>query len=167
MASLLGGATYMHGGTFTTGLGNQTSVIVKLISKSSGGAEGDMTGFLAQQIQSNITTSDRTVYEIGSNNYYRIQGRPSGSGTISHLVGPNTQSAWTNLSNWTGCTPVTLKIDVRPSNAKCPESRAIGGATPIYFVGGFLNSVQVGTTAGEIMATSNLGFTFMDLCDTI
>ena len=167
MASLMGGATYTHGGTFTAGTGNQTSVVVKLISKSSKGKESDFGGFLAQQINASVATSDRTVYEVGSNNYYRIQGRPSGSGTISHLVGPNTKNAWTSLSDWTGCTPATLKIEVKPNKSACPENKAVGGQTPIFFTGGFLNSVQIGATAGEIMVTSNLSFTFMDLCDAI
>lgn len=162
MPSLLGGATYKCGGTFSTGDANSSSVQIEII----GGGNVKMgPGFLAQSVSANIAKQDRTVYEVGSNYYYRIMGRPSGSGSVSHLVGPNSKPAWASLASWSGCEPCSLKVFVAAS-PQCPGGSAVGSQGDVYFNGGFLNSVQISATAGEVMVTSSLGFTFMDFSNS-
>lgn len=162
MASLIGGATYSCGGTFSTGDAKSSSVIIEIIGD---GKTKMQPGFLAQSVSASITKQDRTVFEVGSNYYYRIMGRPSGQGSVSHLVGPNNKPAWSSLASWSGCNPCSLKVHVKKTPG-CPDTKS-KGAGPVYFNGGFLNSVQVSATAGEVMVTSALGFTFMDFSSSL
>ena len=156
--SLLGGASYEHNGSFSTGSGTNSSVIVAIGKE---GSEVKMQeGCVVQSVNASISLQNRTVYEIGSNKYYQIMGRPSGQGTIQHMVGPNKYSLWQRMGEWTGCKPVYLKVGTRSFKDSCADAHS---EKPVKFTGGFLNSVQVSATAGDIVVTSNLGFTFMDI----
>lgn len=169
MASLLGGAHYEHGGTFSSGNSTESTVIVELLSKSGAPLlENGVVGLVAQNITASVSKQDREVFEIGTNYYYRIVGRTSGNGSIQHLVGPNTKKCLAGLNAWAGCDPVTLSIEARPTNTDCPGGAGtVVGDGPLFFTGGHLNSVQLSVTAGEVMVTSNLGFTFMDLSNSM
>ena len=116
--SLLGGATYTQNGAFTTGSGETSSVVVTLTANDT----RIFNGGVAQSVNASIALQNRTVYEIGTNYYYTIMGRPSGQGSIQHLVGPNKKSFWATMNQWTGCKETTLEIKSTGSAAKCGKS---------------------------------------------
>lgn len=50
------------------------------------GSTGDMVGALVQGLQANYSQAYSEVYEIGSNNVYRVIGRPAGRMSIDRIV---------------------------------------------------------------------------------
>lgn len=66
---------------------------------------------ICQQVQAQVSVQIRTLYEIGSRNAHRVMGRPSGTGSLSNVMGPTkeTVSALAVLCNV--CKPTNLNIN--------------------------------------------------------
>lgn len=156
---LTGGASIWGGGV------NGDCVIIQL-ENSKGTTAIDakaLEGLLAQQVQVQSSKQPRQVYEIGTKNHYIIDARPSGSGTISHLIGPNRSNLFDKLAGFSDvCTQTNLTIGAK-DNCGClgDGSPSVGGA--VTFTDGILNSIQLSATANDYVVTSNLGFMFFDV----
>lgn len=154
---IVGGARYEFG----AGL-KADCVVVKIGSKQA------TEGFLAQQVQCQVSKQPRQVYEIGSQKHYVIDARPSGSGTITHLIGPNTQDVFQTLANFGDvCKPTSVTIGAKTKCACAPGffwgTRQVGQGGAFEFKDGTLNSIQVSATAQDYVITSSVGFMFFDV----
>lgn len=119
-----------------------------------------LSGMVAQSVSGTVQKSPAPIYEIGSNYYYIVESRPSGSGQITHLIGPNSAPMWSALQGFADvCQETTLSIGMR-SGCNCKGSGETGG---LKFTGGFLSSISVSAQAASYVINSELGFTFFDV----
>ena len=119
-----------------------------------------LKGMVAQSVSGSIQKSPTPIYEVGSNYYYVVETRPSGSGSISHIIGPNSAPMWSVLQGFADvCKETTLTIGMH-SGCSCNGG---GMSGRIRFTGGFLNSISVSTQAASYVINSDLGFTFFDV----
>lgn len=116
-------------------------------------------GLLAQTVQASITKAVRPIYEIGTYNYYLVDGRPSGSGTIASLFGPK-RMVLSSLAKFASvCTPSYLVI---MSKGGCtPESKEGNKPTYTCFGGGILTGITMALNATDFTVTNQLSFLFM------
>ncbi len=144
-----------------------------------------LDGLLAQQVQAQVSKQPRQVYEIGTIKHYLIEARPSGSGTISHLIGPNSKTLFDKLTNFANvCSKTDLTMGVG-SDCACTDNSGGGGTGGLFssmasavsnwlsgggggggtvtFKDGILNSIQLSATANDFVITSNIGFMFFDV----
>ena len=133
------------------------------VTIKNGDDEFGLDGLLAQQVQAQATKQPRQVYEIGTQKHYIIDARPNGSGTIAHLIGPNTENVFTKLRGFSDvCTKTELTIgSYRGCN--CLANGATGAGGAVTFIDGILNSIQLSATAQDYVITSNIGFMFFDV----
>ena len=153
------GVTYQFGNAMK---GDCINVDVICKSRGSGASAGgfNLEGLIAQNVTAQIQKQPRQYYEIGSTKYYVVESRPSGSGSIDHIVGPNTVNVWGAIKALADvCNETDLKV-WKKSGCSCPNASFVGSIT---FVDGLLNTFQVTATANEWVLTSRLGFTFYDL----
>ncbi|MBQ9692696.1 MAG: hypothetical protein IJV70_06030 [Clostridia bacterium] len=124
--------------------------------------ENLLDGLVAQQVQAQIQKSTRQLYEVGTTKYFLIEGRPQGTGTIQHVLGPNTKNIWTHIKDFANvCKATDLKVGSTGCTCKDTET----AVSTVMFVGGLLNSMQVSANAQDFVLMSNLGFMFFDLQD--
>lgn len=118
-------------------------------------------GLVAQQIQFGISRQPRLVFEIGSLNYYAVDSRPSGSGSITNVFGPS--SAALNAITALGdiCNPTQFKIILK--NCTCKSGREQGGTKTLLFDGGFLAGISLTAVAENPTAQGSWSFIFQDL----
>lgn len=119
-------------------------------------------GLVAQQIQFGITRQPRLVFEIGSSNYYAVDSRPSGSGSLTNVFGPS--SAALNAIQTLGdiCNPTQFKIILKNCTCGGREGRQSGTKT-LLFDGGFLAGVSITAVAENPTAQGSWSFIFQDL----
>ena len=119
-----------------------------------------LDGLIAQNVTAQIQKQPRQYYEIGTTKYYVVESRPSGSGSIDHIVGPNTVNVWSAIKALADvCNETDLRV-WKNAGCSCPKKDFSGSIT---FKDGLLNTFQVTATANEWVLTSRLGFTFYDL----
>lgn len=125
-------------------------------------AENFFEGLCAQGIQAQAGQQPQMIYELGTNNYYEIASKPSGSGTLQNVFGPTSASitALKELANL--CHETKLKIQVVDCANNCDKTIPSGGQTMV-FAGGFLTSVQLSATAQSFLLNGSWSFTFQDL----
>lgn len=125
-------------------------------------AENLLKGLVAQQVQAQIQKSTKQLYEVGTTNYFLIEGRPQGTGTIQHVLGPNTKDIWGSIKDFANvCKATDLKVS--STGCTCVDTKT--AVSTVMFVGGLLNSMQVSANAQDFVLMSNLGFMFFDLQD--
>ena len=121
-----------------------------------------LDGLVAQNVTGSIQKQPRQFYEIGTEKYYSVESRPSGSGSIDHIIGPNTQDVWLSLERFADvCYETNLYMGRKTDCKLCKDNAATTGC--VSFRGGILNSFQVTATANDWVLTSRLGFSFYDL----
>lgn len=119
-------------------------------------------GLVAQQVQTQVSKQVRPVYEIGSNNYYLIDGRLSGNGTIQHLFGPSNTTldkikAFSNV-----CNPAVVAIDSSDGcTTTTPESTNSGSR--MLYKGGTLTGLSSSLNSSDFTVMNALTFIFMDV----
>lgn len=146
-------ATYEFGG------GVKADCVDVTMTNGTSGAN-TLAGMVAQTVSGSVQKNPTQVYEIGTHYYYTVEARPSGSGEITHLIGPNSAPMWTTLKGFADvCQETTLTIGMR-NGCTCTGSVQAGG---IKFTGGFLNSISVSAQAATYVINSTLGFTFFDV----
>lgn len=160
------GDSLLTGGKSVWGGGVSYDCVFINLENSQGGKaidEDALKGLLAQQVQVQASKQPRQVYEIGSPNHYIIDARPSGSGTISHLIGPNTQNLFDRLAGFSNvCTHTNLTIGAKDEcGCLANDKPAVGAA--VVFTDGVMNSIQLSATSQDYVVTSNIGFMFFDV----
>lgn len=127
------------------------------------GYSNALIGLVAQNVQGSIQKQPRQFYEVGTTNYYFVEARPSGSGSIDHLVGPNTTDIWASIRGFASvCNETNLYMGKKIDCKLCKPVKTLG---TVCFREGLLNAVQVTATANDWVLTSRLGFSFYDLTD--
>lgn len=145
--------------TYEFGGGVQGDCVDVTMTNGTSGAN-TLTGMVAQTVTGSVQKQPTPIYEIGTNYYYIVESRPTGSGQITHLIGPNSAPMWTTLQGFADvCQETTLSIGMR-SGCNC---KGMGQGGAITFVGGFLNSISVSAQAASYVINSELGFTFFDV----
>lgn len=117
-------------------------------------------GLVAQQLQFQIQRAPRLVFEIGSTNYYAVDSRPQGSGTLSNVFGPTVEAlnAITELGNI--CQPTQFKIIMKNCNCGTDNNRV---SKTLIFDGGFLSGIGISAVAENPTAQGTWTFIFQDL----
>lgn len=135
-------------------------IAFQLIQKGSN--DNKFEGMVAQQLQFGIQRQPRMVFEIGSTNYYAIDSRPQGSGSLSNIFGPSDAAlkALTVLGDI--CKPSEFKITIK--SCMCGNGgRDQAKSKTILFTGGFLAGVQLSARAEDPTAQGSWTFIFQDL----
>lgn len=160
---LLNTSNYKLGGTLPA-----EAVKIGLYTENADGTikGGDTTNYLegiaAQQVQAQVQKGVRPVYEIGSVNYYLIDGRPQGQGQIAYLFGPSGKVV-SHVKKFADlCSPCTLVVRHDGTKA-CGKTTAGSKDDSIHFKSGTLTSFSIQATAQDFMVTGNIGFIFMDI----
>jgi len=141
-------------------------VVIKITTRNragTGNAQNLLQGLVAQQVQAQIQKSTKQLYEVGTTNYYLVEGRPQGTGTIQHVLGPNTKDIWESIEGFANVCNAT-DLEVSSTGCTCRDTETTASA--VMFVGGLLNSMQVSANAQDFVLMSNLGFMFFDLQKT-
>ena len=123
-----------------------------------------LAGLAAQQIQAEVRKDVRPVYEIGSTNYYVVDGRPQGTGRISYLFGPSGEVVSQLESFANQCHTCALMVEHNGA-AVCKADGTITskGYEGMIFSGGTLTSFSIQATAENFMVVGDIGFIFMDV----
>lgn len=117
-------------------------------------------GLVAQQLQFGVNRQPRIIYEIGSTNYYAIDTRPQGSGTLANIFGPSTKSLDAIRSLGDICNPTEFKIQLNKCNCDAGNNTA---PKTLLFKGGFLSGLSISVTAQEPTAQGTWQFIFQDV----
>lgn len=124
-------------------------------------------GLCAQGLQAQAGQQPQLIYELGSNNYYEIASKPSGSGTLQNVFGPTKEvlSGLKDLANL--CYETKLQVKVLDCAGKC-KSGTISPSTAakqqsFVFAGGFLTSVSLSANSQSFLLNGSWTFTFQDL----
>ena len=126
-----------------------------------------LDGVAAQQVQATVQKGVRPVYEIGSPNYYLVDGRPQGTGQIAYIFGPS-GAIVSRIKDFADiCSPCTLEVLCDGEKA-CKKGEAGAKKEGVHFKSGTLTSFAIQATSQDFMVTGNIGFIFMDImdCDT-
>lgn len=147
--------------TFGSAL-NDSCVQFELTQKDANGQQvGEPVGFeglVAQSVQVNIGRQTQTLYELGSTKYYIVNGKPSGNGSLTNVIGPNKTSIKTLSELGNVCKPSTIKISKQ--DCECPKGEA---STESYeFTGGVLTGVGVSLQATTFYGQGTWSFSFQD-----
>lgn len=143
--------------TFGSAL-NDSCVKFYLEQEQGGKLPKGFEGLVAQSVQVNIGRQTQTLYELGSTKYYIVNGKPSGNGSLTNVIGPNTVSmtALSDLGNV--CHPSIITIEKQA--CECPKGDA---STESYsFTGGVLTGVGVSLQATTFYGQGTWSFSFQD-----
>lgn len=112
---------------------------------------------ICQNLQAQVQVNIQQVYEIGSRNAHRIMGRPTGSGSISNIMGPTKETVSGLAALCNICKPVALTVKF--------VNTACGGETSggLVFKDCVCNSVSATATAAEDSISGQWGLMFSDV----
>ena len=133
------------GGVFTTD---------KAVATIASGA-GSWVAALVQNVNADYNQNYSELYELGSNNIYRVLGRPQGRMTIQRIVGragtSSVEDALFDACNTGGTMTIQANADLCASQA--------GGLT-LAFNGIFVISYGVGIAVADQLVRENLVLAF-------
>lgn len=123
-----------------------------------------LRGIAAQQIQATVSKGVKPVYEIGTYDYYIIDGRPQGQGQISYLFGPSGLIIDRIKTFADICAPCTLRVHHDGIN-ECYQGQSghTGSKQTMEFKSGTLTSLSIQATSQDFMVVGSIGFIFMDV----
>ena len=117
-----------------------------------------------QNIQASVGVQVQTFYEIGSNEAYRVAGRPQGQGQLSNLIGPTDESYEMMKKLCTICGKNhEVKIITRNLCADEGLSSTTAGSKTLTFTGCIATNVSVTADAAQDIINGNLTLMFMNL----
>lgn len=132
--------------------------------ENSDNSPNKLRGIAAQQVQATVSKGVKPVYEIGTYEYYLIDGRPQGQGQISYLFGPSGQIINRIKDFADVCSPCTLRVHHNGINV-CPRGTSghKGSKQTMEFKSGTLTSLSIQATSQDFMVVGSIGFIFMDV----
>ena len=145
-----GGKSFDYGGAI-----NDSCIQFEL--KNEGISKG-FEGLVAQSVQVNIGRQTQTLYELGSTKYYIVNGKPSGNGSLTNVIGPNTVTITSLKALGDVCKPSTITI----SKQKCECKESSNGDEKYEFTGGVLTGVGVSLQATTFYGQGTWSFSFQD-----
>lgn len=113
-------------------------------------------GVLIQNFSASYQQQDAPFYELGSNNVYRMVGRPEGVMTIGRIAGFNVgtiplEDALLDVCNRSG----TMTL-----SAQYGECEGVTGGFNLTIGGLRGNAYQIAANAQQLITTENLRFSF-------
>lgn len=118
-------------------------------------------GLVAQQLQFGISRQPSLVFEIGSTNYYAVDSRPQGQGSLSNIFGPSSEALTALTELGSICNPSQFKITLK--NCNCGNGKDNNGTKTLIFDGGFLSGLSITAVADNPTAQGSWSFIFQDL----
>lgn len=115
---------------------------------------------VVQQAQLQATRQPKIVWEIGSNNFYKIDARPSGTAVLQNVVGPTAAS----LANMTALGNICEENNVTltwKGSSECYKWEGASGT--IKLIGGILTMVQFVQQAGDVTTQGQWQLIFADM----
>lgn len=157
-----GNSVFSTGGkTFTHAASVGQSCIQFTLTNDGAKGTNLFEGLVAQQIQAQCGRQPQIIYELGTENYYAIGTKPSGSGTLQNVFGP-TDAGIKGLKQLGDiCHATTLTVNMK--DCKCGSNGTQTAQTPLKFTGGFLTGVTISANAQSFLVNGSWSFTFQDL----
>lgn len=112
----------------------------------------------AQTVQMQMGKSVTPIYEIGTNNYYLVDGRVQGRGTIACLFGPTKNMVGTLRALSNVCDPQIITI----AAGSCADD-GCGNYQKLRFIGGTLVGMDTAMSASNFTVSNSLSFVFIDV----
>lgn len=127
-------------------------------------------GLCAQSLQAQCGQQPQIIYELGTENYYTIAAKPSGSGQLSNVFGPSTETlkGLKDLANICEETKLVVKFldcgecrdqNTSGTNRKAPSKDV---KQTMIFAGGFLTGVTLSAQSNSFLLNGTWSFTFQD-----
>lgn len=164
----MGNSLFNTKDSYTFKAGINSSCLELKIWQGNGSGSGSAVkfeGLIAQSVTAGVKRAPQMLYEIGSNNYYIVDSKPSGSGQIKNILGPatSTLSALKKLGDI--CQPTNIQFKLK--NCACfPNGSKGGGGSSgdtYTFVGGFLTGVTLAASSDSFAVAGQWDFVFQDL----
>lgn len=121
---------------------------------------------IVQSAAVNITRQPNMLWEIGSNNFYILDARPSGSATLTNVVGPTQDSLSCMLSLANVCKSHKVGLEWNGPGCGCRSenlSFANGAEGKLELVGAALVHVGLTANSGSTTVSGNWGLMFADV----
>lgn len=130
---------------------------------NSDGNKNFFRGLCAQGLQAQAGQQPQLIYELGTENYYEIASKPSGSGTLQNVFGP-TDAALKSLKQLADlCYETKLAVGFKNCGGDCDKKADDKIKQALVFSGGFLTSVSLSANSQSFLLNGSWTFTFQDL----